>query len=530
MSQHTIPLFKSWVSEWLARSIIFLIVITCLMGFALYYSNAENAIGHFGMDPYDVQYSVVLMYAAVVCFLALDSRLVKYFSPIVYLSFALLSMAISYIICFYTQNFFVFQTCRFVQGMDCALISSVALNLIFPRLKTERARVIGYTVFYGGLLTSIPICAIYCSVMVQYFDFNYIFYGLAIAILPMIALIFLTMNSKARFTRKLPLYQVDWIGFLFYLLFCCLFGYVMVYGIQLNWLDSISICIAIVVLTFSLLLFIVRQWYLKRPLINLQVFAYRNFRIGLLLLVLFYILKGTSGFTFSYLEVVLGVDPIHLIPIWLFNIVGIVIAMFVTARFVLSGTSFIRIIIVGFALLGLFHWMMYRSFSSNATTNDFLFPILVFGAGTGTLFVPIVMFALSSVPPKIAYNVSFVGILFRFIGFCISTALSNYFQLYTRSNVYLHYREHTNTLNIENEVAAQRMSAIYLNTGIDKSIAHDQANNMLSEWSSRQIIMKSAMDYYGMILVAIIVVIALLIAIPSLQKVVLRVRKTFTPY
>lgn len=74
----TIPIFKQWVPEWLAKTVIYAVLMTSLFSFALYYNNPESITGYYGIEPADVQYSVVLMYAAVVAYLALDYRIVKY--------------------------------------------------------------------------------------------------------------------------------------------------------------------------------------------------------------------------------------------------------------------------------------------------------------------------------------------------------------------------------------------------------------------------------------------------------------------
>ena len=110
------------------------------------------------------------------------------------------------------------------------------------------------------------------------------------------------MNSKARFTKKIPLYQVDWIGYLFYVSFILILGYILVYGRQLGWFGSSLITTLSVSNVLILSLFIIRELKLKRPLINLQIFKTKNFVIGLLLLLHFIFLKEVQDLPTAILK------------------------------------------------------------------------------------------------------------------------------------------------------------------------------------------------------------------------------------
>ncbi|SFD86195.1 Major Facilitator Superfamily protein [Chitinophaga sp. CF118] len=523
-------LFKQWVPEWLARTVIFGILLTSLLGFGLYYSNAESAIGYYGIEPADIQYSVVLMYAAGVSFFALDFRIVKYFSPRKYILAALALNFTSYLVCFYIKDLGLFMVCRYAQGVACALLCSVVLNSIFPRLHATRSRVIGYTVFYGGLQTSIPISAIYCSAMLHYFDFQWLFYGLIILMLPVLVTVLLTMNAKARFHKKMPLYQVDWVGYLFYAIFCCVFGYVLVYGQQLNWLDGPKVLFLSVLGALLLMLFIVRETRLKRPLINLELFKLPSFIIGLFLLIAFYVFKGTSGFAYSYIQGVLGVDPLNVIPIWTANIVGIALAMFVTARFVLSGKPLIGIIICGFVVLALFYVYMLTFVSVTGETSQFILPLFIHGAACGILFVPIVIFTVSAVPPKIAYNVSMLGIFFRFIGFCLTIGINNYSQLYTRAAVREKLRESVNETNPQLAHTLKGIQENYSIFGNDPHTGNAASSGFLDKLVRQQIVARSIRDYHDIMLIGLLLLILLLLVIPGIRKIVLRLSGGTLPY
>jgi len=529
MQTHKIPVFRAWVSEWLARAVIFFILMTCLFSFA-FFSNPAAVMGFYGVESTDVQYAMVVIYGSTVAFLALDFRIVKYFSPRKYLLMGLAVNIGCSLICFYSRNWALFLICQFIQGVTCAMMSSIVLNLTFPRLATIRARVIGYTILYAGIQVAIPFYTICYSVLLHFFDYNWLFYLLNIMLITLTFITLITMNGKARFFKKIPLYQMDWTGYLFYISFLLTFGYLLVYGRQLGWFGNPLFRWLVAADAAVLLLFIARERKLKRPLIDLNIFKARNFVIGLLLLFTFYIFKGSTGLTYGYLEAVLGNDLLNIIPILAAVISGTIISMIIVSRFILMGHNLIRIIIAGFGIMALYYISMLLFVSVQSETADFIIPMLIYGLAIGTLFVPIVTFTISAAPPKIAINASFIGILARFTGFTASLAVNTEIQLYTKSAVREKLREMVTETN-------QRLPAIltdiqhqYMNAGNDVYTAKGASKGLLGALIRLQILARATRDYYDWLLVGVVCVIIVLLLLARVKSVVLRLRRGNIPY
>lgn len=529
MQAHKIPVFKPWVSEWMARSVIFAILMTCLFSFA-FYSSPVAAMGFYGIQSTDVQYAMVVVYGSTVAFLALDSRIVKYFAPRKYLIMALAINATCSVICFHFKNWTLFVICQFVQGITCALMSGIVLQLIFPRLQSARARVIAYSLLYGSIQISVQFYSIYASVVLYFYDFNWLFYGFSIMLIILTFIVLLTMNSKARFTKKIPLYQVDWVGYLFYVSFILILGYILIYGRQLGWFDCPLIVLLCFVNLIIFILFVIRELILKRPLINLQIFKVKNFVIGLLLLFTFYIFKGSTGLAYGYLEVILGNDPLSTIPIWTAVIAGTVLSIFVTSRFVLMGYNLIRIIIAGFGFMALYYAYMILFISVQGETIDFILPMFIYGAATGVLFVPIVLFATSAAPPKIALNASLIGVFARFAGFIASLVLNTELQLFFKSAVREKVRETLEEINPQLPVVLRDIENKYMNAGSDIYTAKGVSGEYFNRLAGQQIMARTTRDYYDLMLVGVVCVIVMLLLVPQIQNVVLRLKKGNIPY
>lgn len=529
MQAHKIPVFKSWVTEWMARSIIFIILMTCLFGFA-FYGSPVAAMGYYGVQPTDVQFGMVVLYGSTVSFLALDIRIVKYFPIRKYLLTAFALNAVCSVICFHFKDYTLFMVCQFVQGITCALMSGIVLQLIFPRLHSLRARVIAYSLLYGSIQIAAPLYSIYTSLVLHFFDYNWLFYGYTVVLIILTFVVLLTMNGKARFTKKIPLYQLDWIGYLLYASLILLLGYILVYGRQLGWFDSPLLLILVLFILIILSAFIVRELKLKRPLINLQIFKAKNFVIGLLVLFTFYIFKGSTGLAYGYLEVILGNDPLSTIPIWTAVVVGTVISMFVTSRFVLLGFNLIKIIIIGFVMMALYYVYMILFVSVQGETIDFILPMFMYGAATGVLFVPIVSFTNSSAPQSIAVNASLIGILARFIGFTASLAFGNELQLFAKSAVREKVRESITEINPQLPVTLLDIQNQFATTGNDMYTSKAISTGYFNKMVGQQILARATRDYYNLMLIGIILVIFILIISPQIKKVSLKLKKNQVPY
>ncbi|MGL4779578.1 MAG: MFS transporter [Bacteroidales bacterium] len=525
-----LKVFKEWVPDWLIKIIIVSVLFISLLSFALYYSNLKSTIAYYGFDKAAIQYSVVLMYATVVTFLALDARLIKFFTVRTYIILGLTVNLISYIICFYTKNQMIFLICRFFQGMACALLCSIVLNLYFSSFKNAKSRVHGYSLFYGGLQVSIPLCAIYCTTILHYLKFNYLFYGLSVLTGVLFVMVMVFMNAKGRFNRRIPLFQTDWQGVVLYTLFCVLFGYICVYGPTLKWFANKMFVYVSILCLLVLLGFVKHEKARRRPLLRLDLLKYRGFLAGMLLLTAFYIFKGTIIFVYNFAEIVLQVESVNMIPLWCVNIAGVIVGTYITARLIIEKKPLSRIIIIGFSLLGIFHLIVYLAFLNSSSLMSFYFPVFIYGLGTSTLFVPIVVFTVSSVPAKMAPHVSPLGIFARFAGFCISISLNNSVQLFFENETLEGVRKYIANNNYMLIDMIQR-SLYYIDSSIQKENLKGWFSMVsLDELIQEDVLIKSSMNYFGFIFVSIIGFIFLLAVMPVTRQIAIRIRKYFIPY
>ena len=493
------PLFKPWVPNWLAILTIFSILFPSLVIFALYYNSTLAVAEYYSMDAMDVQYSVVVMYATVISYLALDSRLVKCFRVGSYTQMGIFINTVTCLVCAMTRSCEIFMFCRFIQGAVCAFLCNICMILSFTRFGAQKAKVMGYTIFYGSLMVCVPFSAIFANIILNYFGVESVFYGFILFQVPGFLLLFLTMNNRY-LTRRFPISQVDWSGFIIYTAIVSIVGYILVYGQQLEWLESPRIRNLIVITLLITPVYVLSSLQKKRPLIQLRLLKNGKYREALLLLTMFYISKGTTFFTYLYMQDVLGIDSVSMVTIWTFNILGLLVGILMVNRLLLKGVMPRTLIKLGFFILLVFHTQMFFLFASTASQEQYNLPLFIQGVGTGSLFVPLIMNMVFSVTPKESGLVAFLGIGARYLGFCLAIALINFFQLYsTNSN----YMDMATSYTLANEITADsREDAIerYKGVGYRSVEAARRVDKDISVTMKKESSIRAYMNYYSFIM------------------------------
>ena len=517
------PLFRKWVPEWLMKVIMFMQLLPSIVIFFLPLANINAGAGYYGCEPSDIQFSVALFYSGYVGFYVLERRFFSYLAAKEYfLLFTCLNMATMFI-CYMTNDLYVFFSIRFIQGMLFSSIVNLSLSVLFTRLKSERAREISFSIFFGFLICALPFNNLVTADLIDAFDFNIVYKFALYSYVPGTILLNLSMNN-IRLDKKFPLKRLDWQSFALYSMILILIGYVLIFGQEFYWFSDFRIRASVATITFLIFIYYIRQKSMKRPYIDLSVLQYKNFLLGLLLLFILYICRFASGISNTYFLTVLKLDHIHLSYINAFNMAGLIVGTFLSCIFILQKRSIRLILILGFSALLFFYISMLYIFTPESNENNFYIPLFVQGFGVGMLMVPIILFAITSVPAAAGAAASALCLATRFLSFCASIAILNFYELYSKGR---HYSAFQDKLTADNPVVKD-MLRIQTNKlvahGMDRAQAVKGAEKTLVTNLNHQSHIRFGIDYFEIMSWVILATLIVIAFFPYINRTVVQLK------
>ncbi len=519
----TFPIFKTWVPGWLIKVVLFSTILPSMVLFFLPLANINAAAGHYGGEPADIQFAVALFYAGYAGFYSLERRFFSYLATKEYfLIFTVLQILFS-TACYVTNELYLLFPLRFIQGMLFASTVNLSLALMFTRLKTERAREVSFSVFFCMLLIAMPFNNLVTADIIDSFNFNIVYKCAVFSYLPGLLLVLIAMNN-VRLNIRFPLYKLDWQSFALLSLLLVIFGYCMIYGQEYYWLTDPRIAAACIAGGIALIVFIVRQFSMKRPYADMRVFKSRNFNVGLLLLLVLYICRFASGITNSFFATAFKFDPMHISYINTFNMAGLIAGVVLSCCMILQKKKIRLIWLPGFVLLFLFHFLMLFLFNPEANPEVFFLPLFLQGMGVGMLLVPIIVFGISSVPVILGSSASAFLLITRYVGFCFSIALINYYELYGKSKHYNTFQENLTLMDLSAKKQLAAGVGRLASRGLLKTEAHRGTPKLMVNAINTQTHMRFAIDYYESMCWLLLITLLGIMLLPYLNKTIVYLR------
>lgn len=512
-----IPIFRSWAPEWLIRIILFLLILPSIVLFFLPLSNIQAAAGYYGGEPADIQFSVALFYAGYVGFYSLERRFFTYLAAKEYFILFTFLQILSSLICYYTRELYVLFPIRFLQGMLFSCVVSLSLSLMFTRLRTERAREISFSVFFGLLLCALPFNNLVTADLIDAYNFNVVYKGALFSYLPCLILLLLTMNN-VRLNVRFPLYKLDWQSFALYSLILCLIAYVLIFGQEYYWLEDQRIRSSVFAIAAFGIIYVYRQKCMKRPYLNLQIFRFRNFRVGLLVLFVMYLCRFAVGIANNFFASVLRFDPLHVSYINSFNLFGLVAGVFMACCMILQKRRIRYIWMPGFLLLLMFHASMFFLFDVQADEYHYVLPLFIQGLGVGMIMVPTIVYCISAVPVSLGASASALCLAVRYLGFCVSIALINYFELFEKSRHYNAFQDHLSEMDPSLKHTIRVEAARLVGRGLNPGQATPASHKLLVGRLNGQLQLRFAMDYFELVSALILATLLLIALFPYLNR------------
>lgn len=414
--------FKPWVPNWAIILILVFCMLHSMVLLGVYTSNITYAASYLDVEIEDLQFSLSVTYGTFLATILIESRLFKFFPTKKYFLTIYSLAALTFFLTAYTENYVIFIILRIIEGILMALPWIPLRQLLITRFKSKNAIIIGFSLNYATLLLASPFIMNIAVWLLENYEWSYMAIGSGIFQILCIGLVMLTFNEN-RFHKKIPLYQIDWASYILVLLSILTGAFVLVYGEKKYWYESYSILYATIISITTLGLFVFRQISSKRPVLDLNIFQFSNLRTGFFLFILFYISRATLNICHTTMLNIWNWDPMRVAHVQYINVLGNVIGMLIAILMMIRVVPSRIIFIIGFCLMALFHFWFTFLFVPDIALSNIIIPYLIQGISVGILFVPLVLFTVSSVPSTYAPYAGTIGVTGRFwgntVGFCI---------------------------------------------------------------------------------------------------------------
>ncbi|ARU88250.1 DHA2 family efflux MFS transporter permease subunit [Pseudomonas sp. M30-35] len=277
---------------------------------------------------------------------------------------------------------------------------------------------------------------------------------------------------------------IDYIGLLTLIIGVGALQIVLDKGNDLDWFESNFIVIGTLVSVISLAIFIIWEMTDRHPIVNLRLFAHRNFRIGTIVLVGGYAgffginlilpqwLQTQMGYTATWAG--LAVAPLGILPVLMSPFVGTYAHKFDLR--ILAGIAFLAIGMSCF---------MRAGFNSQVDFQHIALVQLFMGIGVALFFMPTLSILLSDLPPDQIADGSGLATFLRNLGGSFAASLTTWIWI-RRSEV--HHANLSEHISVYDPITRQALDQL--------GGANLQSYAQLEQTLTSQAYMISTVDYF----------------------------------
>jgi MFS family permease len=302
-------------------------------------------------------------------------------------------MALCSIVIVTTDSYYVIIAANFVIGVFKII---ALIELVLPLvhiLSPDGDRTKFYTVFYPLSITTAQISSYYFAKIAYNLEWESVHIIMAIIMLVLVLVSVIFMHNL-RFSRKLPLYQVDILSIALYVLSFFLLTYAMVFAKQQDWLASSYIQGSILGFIITFALFLWRQNGLHRPFVPLSIFKKKNFIQGFSLLMGLGMLLASGTIQNTFTVGILGYDSMTNNLLNLAMIPGVIIGAIYARKWYAKKFPTKYLIVSGIACYILHFIMMYFLIGPQLDIEYLIIPSILKGMGMIILFISIWFYSL----------------------------------------------------------------------------------------------------------------------------------------
>ncbi|MFB6458004.1 MFS transporter [Chitinophaga sp. Hz27] len=317
-----------------------------------------------------------------------------------------------------------FVAVSFFMGVVKCVCLIDGIGMLMARFNKQNSRGLFYGLYYPISFIGGQLAGFLAAWGIIHYNWSFTYYIAIPGVTCSLAIATFLLHPK-RAGHKIPLYQMDWTGCFFFILFCFALSYVCVFGERLDWFESPDIRLGAGIFLFGFVFFILRELTVKRPFIKLQTLKlFFQVRVGVVFMLMLYLVYNTNAIQTAFMERVLHYDHEYVASIMLYMIPSFLIFIPLTGILLHRHYSVRIILFIGFTLFTIYYFITAHLFYPELAEELLILPQLLKGAAYGITITTLSYYASTNVTKEYNGNRAFFSVGARYvIAFPISAAI-----------------------------------------------------------------------------------------------------------
>jgi len=292
-------------------------------------------------------------------------------------------------------------------------------------------------------------------------------------------------------------FQFDWRGWGILQLFLVVILFLCAEGQTRNWLSDPKVSMATAFLLLIVGIYLMHVRFTKEPLIDPDVFKYKNVVLGSFLFFYTGMMNGTGSVVTGFMTNILGFDSIYVARTHLAILIGLFIAIPLSTYLLFKRIYLATLWITGFACYGLYHIILYFRFYPEIDTTDFFGPFIFKGLAIGFLYPAASLYISEKVPKNLGDSRMMSGVISRAVfasllgGAILGTFISN-MNVQHKTGL----SQQLSELNPMAKAELDQNKKIFMMKGLSAWEAQKKAEKSLSNETSKSAMMLAYKDIY----------------------------------
>lgn len=423
MPYHSSP-YREELPRWVTITGIALLFIAQYFISGLNGDVGPRVTSYFGLDSSKVSFYLHISTVGLVAVLPMSYRFRAYFRRTSLLIGIMGLQCLISIICIFTNNEIILLISSFLMGALKIICIIDFLSLLFDLFPFLKERGLFYGLFYCFSRIMGEISTYSSLTLIDEYDWRIVFKVSAAAAAVSIP-ITLALFQRERLQRKVPLYQVDWISMLLMIIAGFSLCYTLTMGMEKNWFAAPEIVNASIIFVLSTLVFIYRQYQIKRPFWDLRVFKlYKQVPLGFALMFLMYMFYSTSYLYSVFIDYDFKNQENYLANIAYIHIISYAICFPLAGLLVYKGYSKRLLLCIGYMCFAFSLFYFYNIIQTNLTYWDLVPPLALQSIGYAFTLTTSAAFMATNIPrehnkDRVMGSISARYIFGSFIGYSL---------------------------------------------------------------------------------------------------------------